>query len=205
MIIFGAFVRILNSGCLLQFKHKTKIAMVSICWTVGLLVFFSAYYFQETNKSLGFGICLVGTVMIGIATTLGDCTIIGFLKSVPPQLIGGWSSGTGMAGIFGTLTYLMFKTIGIEFRVVMLMFIPVAIVYYINFIVILRFKASRELIITKHAEKPIDQALIDPQVDERRQTTEIIESQENESLNLEGVKIIFKSVGVAILNLGAVS
>lgn len=181
--------------------------IVSIGWITGFVIFFCAYFFQQSNKAFGFSICLIGTVLIGISTTLGDCTIIGFLKSLPPQLIGGWSSGTGMAGIFGTMTYLSFKTIGVEFRLVMLMFIPVAVLYFIIFKSILNMKAKRELKMIHKIEvvvTPSGNGVQEPEIEERQRNTEVIESQENESLSWDGVKAVFAASGIPIINLSAV-
>ena len=96
----------------------TKLIWVSVGSIGGFVLFFFAYTMKDSNNKLGFGLSLVATLMIGSLTSLGDCTIIGFMKSVPPENIVGWSSGTGIAGIFGTGFYLFFKSFKVPFNIV---------------------------------------------------------------------------------------
>lgn len=96
----------------------TKICWVSIAWATGFGLFFFAYTLKDTSNELGFGLSLIATVIIGIFTSLGDCTVIGFMKAVPSENIGGWSSGTGFAGIFGAGFYLFFKSFKVPFNIV---------------------------------------------------------------------------------------
>lgn len=107
-----------NSRLLLGFKHLTKVIWVAVAWVGGFTLFFFAYAMRDTNNELGFGLSLIATLIIGAFTSLGDCTVIGFLKAVPPETIVGWSSGTGIAGIFGSGFYLLFKSFNIPFNIV---------------------------------------------------------------------------------------
>jgi hypothetical protein len=42
-------------------------------------------------------------------TSLRLSVILGFLKNFPSELVGGWSSGTGAAGVGGSGLYLGFR------------------------------------------------------------------------------------------------
>lgn len=42
--------------------------------------------------------------------------LLGYLKSYESELVGGWSSGTGMAGVAGSALYLLFSTLGFSLR-----------------------------------------------------------------------------------------
>ena len=59
------------------------------------------------SKEWGFYTCLVGSVLCGSICALGEAVVLGFLKAYPSGLVTGWSSGTGMAGIMGSGTYLL--------------------------------------------------------------------------------------------------
>ena len=48
---------------------------------------------------------------MGIGSFLGDPTILGFMKAFPPDVISGYASGNGAAGIVGTLYCLLFRGI----------------------------------------------------------------------------------------------
>ena len=59
----------------------------------------------------GFYFALIASVFHGAATAIGESTMLAFLRGFPSKLVGGFSSGTGMAGIAGTLLFLVFKQI----------------------------------------------------------------------------------------------
>lgn len=114
-------MRVLNSRFLLQFRHQTKIACVAISWAAGLVLFYASYYLGTLNKLYGFLGALVSTLLIGSFTSVGDGTIIGFMKAIPADNIAGWSSGTGFAGIFGSGLYLLLRSFKLNFGMVRMM------------------------------------------------------------------------------------
>jgi len=76
------------------------------------------------KDTYGFFIALFGTLVIGTASTLGESVNIGknisllyawlskgFLRAFPPEYVSGYSSGTGMAGVYGTLYYILAVTL----------------------------------------------------------------------------------------------
>jgi hypothetical protein len=93
----------------------TKIIWVAVAWTCGFLIFFVAFQLLGINDTLGFVISLFASIICGAFTSVGNSTIVGFMKAIPPENVLGWSSGTGIAGISGSGTYLLFKVIGLEF------------------------------------------------------------------------------------------
>lgn len=70
------------------------------------------------ENGLGFSLSLLATTVIGIFGTIGDSAIMGFMKSIPPEFVLGWGSGTGIAGITGSGMYLLFKSLGFDFKTV---------------------------------------------------------------------------------------
>lgn len=48
--------------------------------------------------------------------TPGRSVLLGYLKNYESELVGGWSSGTGMAGVAGAALYLLFSTLGFSLR-----------------------------------------------------------------------------------------
>ena len=113
--MFSSIVRIINSKYLLKFKHMTKILWVAIAWTCGFLTFFGSFQLLGVNNTLGFILSLFASIICGAFTSVGSSTIVGFMKAIPAENVLGWSSGTGIAGISGSGTYLLFKTIGLQF------------------------------------------------------------------------------------------
>jgi hypothetical protein len=113
--MFSSLVWIINSKYLLKFKHTTKIVWVAVAWTCGFLTFFGSFQLLGVNDTLGFILSLIASIICGAFTSFGNSTIVGFMKAIPAENVLGWSSGTGIAGISGSGTYLLFKTIGLQF------------------------------------------------------------------------------------------
>jgi hypothetical protein len=40
--------------------------------------------------------------------------MLGFMRNFPPNVLSGWSSGTGIAGLFGTFFYLFVSSIELK-------------------------------------------------------------------------------------------
>lgn len=74
-----------------------------------------SYYFADetpgagrnTSNTVGFILAILGSTIVGLFTGLGDCTLLGFMKIYPALVVSGYASGTGAAGVFGALYYLM--------------------------------------------------------------------------------------------------
>lgn len=52
-----------------------------------------------------FYLCIIETIFCGMGTTFGAITILGFLKGLDSDIVGGFASGTGFAGVFGSFYY----------------------------------------------------------------------------------------------------
>lgn len=90
-----------------------------MAWFAGFWIFVVSYHFVGKEDTIGFIISLTATVIIGSFTSVGDGTIIGFMKAIPPENIAGWSSGTGIAGMTGAGICVLFKSLGFEFNTVL--------------------------------------------------------------------------------------
>jgi battenin len=63
------------------------------------LISISAYF--ESENIIFFVICLLASVIHGLTSCFGESVILGYLKGFPADLVVGWSSGTGFAGVIG--------------------------------------------------------------------------------------------------------
>ena len=52
---------------------------------------------------------MIPSFIMGTGCALGEATILGSLRNYPKSLVNGWSSGTGLAGIFAASLTLFFK------------------------------------------------------------------------------------------------
>lgn len=125
--IFSVVVNIVNSKYLLAYKHKSKVTWIIIAWTIGYLGFFGAYHIN--NDNWGFLTCVIATLVIGIHTTGGSATVMGFMKALPPTVISGFASGTGFAGISGASINLTADVLDIPFKVICIAMIPISLIY----------------------------------------------------------------------------
>ena len=80
-----------------------------------------------------FVVAVMASCLIGIASGMGEATFLGFLKGYPSHTVGYVSSGTGFAGISGTMTLLMLKGIGLEDQYIFVLAIPTIFIYYYAF------------------------------------------------------------------------
>jgi battenin len=82
-----------------------------------------------------FPLCLFSIVLIGTACCWGENVLLGWLKLHPPQLVAAWSSGTGMAGVGGSLLYAFFITpwINLKNQIIFGIVAPLAVVYILVF------------------------------------------------------------------------
>jgi len=131
-VALGIGVRFLNTFYLLATPYNMRIiACVLLCLggSIGLAL----------GTLVSFWMCLAAVVLVGCFSSLGESVILGLLKDFHPLAMGAWSSGTGMAGVAGTLIYLMlFSVIGMSNRVIFLLQAPLAVLYWLAYRYIMR-------------------------------------------------------------------
>lgn len=64
---------------------------------------------------------------------MGEATFLGFLKGYPSPTVGYVSSGTGFAGISGTVTLLLLKGAGLANQYIFIIAIPTIFIYFFAF------------------------------------------------------------------------
>ncbi len=209
LTLFSSLVWVVNSRFLLHFRHMTKVVWVAVAWACGFLLFFGAFQLLGVNDTLGFVISLLASVVCGTFTSVGNSTIVGFMKAIPPENVLGWSSGTGIAGITGSGVYLLLKTLGLDFDSVAtadqmcLLLTPLTLLYAFNFRQILNLKAR----VDRSLEKAQGQGQAEPSAEQQRlhqQQTEQREAQVNEQLSRKSIANVLRVVGVPIYNMSLV-
>jgi hypothetical protein len=64
---------------------------------------------------------------------MGEGTFLGFLKGYPSYTVGYVSSGTGFAGIFGTVTLLVLGGLNVSQQAIFLLATPTVCIYFASF------------------------------------------------------------------------
>ena len=80
-----------------------------------------------------FYVSLIASIMIGVQRSIGESTILGFLKGFPGESVGFFSSGTGFAGIFGSGILIILKAINLSDSAIYLIASPTVIPYFLSF------------------------------------------------------------------------
>ena len=111
MTFFSIITRVANGTCLVNVKHMTRIAIVSLLAITSFsfiaLASFNAPAEDEVDPPiLWFVVAVLASCLIGISCGMGEATFLGFLKGYPSHTVGFVSSGTGFAGLSGTGTLL---------------------------------------------------------------------------------------------------
>ena len=99
-VAVGIGVRTLN----MYFLHvpaNTRFFCVTFAFLAGYATLATSVYFN-------FWISIFAIIAIGGACSFGESLLLGYMKNYPPHITGGWSSGTGAAGVGGSLYYLLF-------------------------------------------------------------------------------------------------
>ncbi len=111
--------RLVNSRYFIKIVHVKRI-VVNACAMLGGYILIAVACLLPQDYIVGFFISLVAAVVHGLTACFGESTILGYLKGFPAELIVGWSSGTGFAGVVGAglvvlLLYFQFELFTVFF------------------------------------------------------------------------------------------
>ncbi len=99
LIIFNGTFRFINSRFFIKIIHIKRI-FVNVCaMTFGYLLISVSCIMPQSIEV--FFVSLAASCIHGLTSCFGESTILGYLKGFPAELVVGWSSGTGFAGVVG--------------------------------------------------------------------------------------------------------
>ena len=131
-IVGGIFVRFLNAFVLMHWSYNKKMLVAGLQTLAGLAIVCCAPY-CGTSDGFRFFLTLVGVMNIGNGSSFGEQTLLGYLEQFPARLLGGWSSGTGMSGVVGSLAYLGLSNTSLSNSAIFAVMIPFVFAYYAAF------------------------------------------------------------------------
>ena len=101
----------------------------------------------ETEPTLGFCLTLLPSFIMGTGYAFGESTVLGYLKSFPKDLVGGWSSGTGLSGLIWELLNLLVKLFDVELKNLYIGVSPICFLYFVFFFIVdnLKKKYDQEI------------------------------------------------------------
>ena len=74
---------------------------------------------------------MVATIFTGLSSSWGEALAIAFMKFYPPEFVGSFSSGTGLAGVGGVAFILGLRAAGLADSFIFIIMLPFAGVYFI--------------------------------------------------------------------------
>ena len=80
-----------------------------------------------------FYLSIAATTIIGMGESIGTITNLGFIKGFEADVVLGYSSGTGFAGLFGSIYYLVMNAWKVDFRIIWGFQICLLCIYYFAF------------------------------------------------------------------------
>lgn len=138
------------------------------------------------------------SLLFGAGSALGEAVILGFLKTFPGQAIGYFASGQGMAGIMGTLFFIVLRPLGLPDTAIYILVIPTVLPYLIAFIWLDNEKKTYPYV--HHAEELPDSETANTLaiVNQNLQTEGVVD---NQHLTWQNFLVIFRKSGLLISNL----
>ncbi len=170
----GVGAKLINMTCLLEISFGTRMFFNFLFMLIGGGL-------TMISMKLEFAIAVVGVIFIGISSAFGESVLLGYFKRYDPKVAGAWSSGTGGAGLFGSLAYVLLKSVyKLDNFTVFSILIPLALVYYIAFLALyLKYdpvSGSNTSALEAEAEKT---RLLQEQADEKRREEEYYKNPHN--------------------------
>lgn len=98
-VALSAVVKAINGAFLLNVPYGVRFVANALLMLIGL---FGVAYAPSFWFSL---ICIV---FVGASSAFGENVALGYLRHFSSKMVNAWSSGTGMAGVLGSLLYITF-------------------------------------------------------------------------------------------------
>ncbi|CAI2371898.1 unnamed protein product [Moneuplotes crassus] len=125
--IASVTILFINALLLMRFKPKHRLIANTFIMIAGygciVAGWFSSFY-----------LVVVGAIFTGTASAFGQVIHYGFIKSIPAEFVGPFSSGTGICGFVGSLIFLVLDSQEVPTYIIFSVMIPVVLFYLANFI-----------------------------------------------------------------------
>eukprot|EP00759_Apiculatamorpha_spiralis_P036840 PhF_6_TR37073/c0_g1_i1/m.54310/K12389/BTS, CLN3; battenin len=199
----GTVIKLVNAFLLHHSSVSRRIWVTAIMTAVGIVIIALAAQIGNSNAS-HFIVAIVGITFVGTACSFGEIILLGYLEYYPSHLVGGWSAGTGMSGVMGSLMYLGFSSAGVRFETTFLILLVFVALYLIFFFAVLQ-KPSTSLLDSEGRINESASKLVKPESEETPEPQNMNESLTNEgdndSYTWQRVKKVHSQVFVYSMNL----
>eukprot|EP00743_Colponemidia_sp_Colp-15_P006146 GILK01006606.1.p1 GENE.GILK01006606.1~~GILK01006606.1.p1 ORF type:complete len:460 (+),score=74.39 GILK01006606.1:123-1382(+) len=151
-IAMGSTARSVNAFFLLKISHTSRILFIAVLMLLGYLgvavATFVSFYFA-----------LAAILLVGSASSFGESVNLGFLRAFPSELVGAWSSGTGMAGVLGSGLYLILSSANLQDSLIFFVASPFAVVYCSIYLYLYRSSKSNRKVYAEEEQRALRQSM----------------------------------------------
>ena len=125
--LFGFLARAVNAFGLQNVPYKFRFYANAILMLLGLLAIAYAPSLM---------MALAAIVVVGSSSSFGESFSLGYLRLYPAEMVGGWSSGTGMAGVGGAALYMVFSFFDLDNKTSFLLCVPFVAIYLFFYLIL---------------------------------------------------------------------
>eukprot|EP01135_Chromosphaera_perkinsii_P003176 Nk52_evm65s236 gene=Nk52_evmTU65s236 len=125
--LFGFIARLINAFVINDCPYRYRFYANAVMMLCGLVCV--AY-------SPTLILALASIVIIGMGSAFGESFTLGYLRLYPAELVGGWSSGTGMAGVGGACLYMFFSFLELSNKTSFMLCVPFVGVYLFFYMIL---------------------------------------------------------------------
>ena len=127
----GALIQLFNAAVLEHTSTKKRMGVVCLLFVAGLVAI-------AMSPHVNFYFMLFAVLLVGTGTSFGQCVMVGELKRYAPTMVGGWSSGTGLAGIAGSFTMILLSYLDVSIELTFFLILPLIVVYGVVYFFMLK-------------------------------------------------------------------
>ena len=199
LVGFDMFMQCANVRWFLHIPHIIRFLFVTaMSATAYVLMSISS----AATSDWGFFLGLFAAVLMGLSQCWGEAVMLGFLKSFPSELVTGWGSGTGFAGVGGTLLWVAYRAGKVPTFIVYLSVLPL-FALYLGSLFYLNSVRKRFANVKKEKEiTDVDSELI--MTDTPNTNEAITEATGNAAFSIKMISFAIRKVWWWAGNLGAV-
>ncbi|ELP92103.1 protein btn-1 precursor, putative [Entamoeba invadens IP1] len=153
----GLILRIFNMLFLYKIPIKIRLLFSTIFNLIGLFGIVLAILLQEYTQSESyvlFGLALCMILVIGGVQSFAESVILSYSGRFPSEMVNGWSSGTGFAGVAGSGLYLFYSGLNVPDTISFTTLTPLCVIYALVFFFMIKPPTPEDLLANeKKAEK----------------------------------------------------
>lgn len=197
MAVINVLLTLLNSRYLIKIKYSTRIGWTLILSTAAYSVISAS---TRINSLFGFIVTILGVIIMGFSFTLGELSMLGFLKDFDPDIVNGWSAGTGFAGLFATSLNLVLRLFNFPDYLIFLIMIPSNIIYWeaFTYLQVQIYKKPNNFILKSSKNLNAEG------ISESSVSKEEIDALVNKELSCKNIKKIWPRIGFYVVNIALV-